>query len=94
MQETERQEGNKVGAVGAKDTLFGGGGGCKQGCGEKKITQDKDDKQVRTEQGFCGHAKELAMLKNLDIFWEEMDILKQEIMIYSLEVSFGWKKDF
>ena len=47
-----------------------------------------------TELGFYGHAKELAMLKNLDIFWEEMDILKQEIMIYSLEESFGWKKDF
>lgn len=36
----------------------------------------------------------MAMLKNLDIFWEEMDILKQEIMIYSLEESFGWMKDF
>lgn len=47
-----------------------------------------------TELGFYGHAKELAMLKNLDIFWEEMDTLKQEIMIYSLEESFRWKKDF
>lgn len=47
-----------------------------------------------TELGFYGHAKELTMLKNLDIFWEEMDILKQEIMIYSLEESFGWMKDF
>ena len=46
------------------------------------------------ELGFYGHAKELAMLKNLDIFWEEMDTLKQEIMIYSLEESFRWKKDF
>ena len=33
-----------MGAAGAKDTLFGGGGGCKQGRGERKITKDKDDK--------------------------------------------------
>lgn len=38
MEETSKQEGNRVDVVGAKDTLFGGGAGCKQGRGERKIT--------------------------------------------------------
>lgn len=34
------------------------------------------------------------MLENLDIIWEAMDILRQEIMINIMEDSFGRKEDF